>query len=354
MDNAFLLLVRLGIGKESSTPIQMSFNWKYIKTLAAKQQLSAIVIDGIERIPESLRPPKGQLIKWIGDVIHEYENRYIMFRRCIAEMAGFYNSHGYRMMLLKGFACSLDWPRPEHRPCGDIDIWQFGRQKEADFLLTTEKGIRVNTDEHHHTVFYWRDFMVENHFDFINVHHHKSNLEYEAILKELGQDDSHSIDVCGEKVYIPSPDLHALFLIKHLMLHFASGEINLRQLLDWAFFVEKHSKEVDWNKVLDVIERFGMTPAFNTFNAICVEDLGFESCFFPSIKYNALIKDKVLSDIILPFVPDVKPEGIIRRVIWKFRRWKANEWKHELCYNESMWSAFWSGVKTHLLKPSSI
>ena len=196
--------------------------------------------------------------------------------------------------------------------------------------------------------------MVENHYDFINVHHHKSNVEYEKILKELGQDDSNSIDVCGEKVYLPSPDLHALFLIKHIMLHFASGEINVRQLLDWAFFVEKHSKELNWNRVLDIIKKFGMTPAFNIFNAICVEDLGFDSSLFPSIQYNPFVKEKVLSDVIHPFVPDEKPKGIIRRVIWKYHRWKANEWKHELCYNESMCSAFWSGIWSHLLKPSSI
>lgn len=73
------------------------------------------------------------------------------------------------MMILKGYACSLDWPKPEHRPCGNIDIWLFGKQKEADALLANKKGLEIDSSHHHHhTIFYWRDFMVENHYDFFD------------------------------------------------------------------------------------------------------------------------------------------------------------------------------------------
>ena len=119
-------------------------------------------------------------------------------------------------------------------------------------------------------MFEWDGFSVENHYDFINVHHHKSNAEFEKILKHLGEDDSHTVEVKGEKVYLPSPNLHALFLLKHLMMHFASEGIMLRQVVDWGFFVEKHGKDVDWNYVLDVLDPFGMRQMFNIINTICV------------------------------------------------------------------------------------
>ncbi len=35
-------------------------------------------------------------------------------------------------------------------------------------------------------------------------------------------DDTYTLDVCGEKVYLPSPNLHALFLLKHSMSDFAA------------------------------------------------------------------------------------------------------------------------------------
>ena len=137
-------------------------------------------------------------------------------------------------------------------------------------------------------------------------------------------------------------------------MEFAASELNLRQVLDWAFFVEKHGKEVDWGGLLNVLEEYGMKTMFNAINVICVEDLGFSSSIFPYVQYYPDIKERVLNEIMTPNIPNDKPKWLLSRVLWKYKRWKANEWKHKLCYNESMWSAFCSGIWSHLLKPSSI
>ena len=329
-------------------------DWKALEDFAARQGLSAIMVDGLEKLPEDRRPPQIVLLQWIGEVLQNYEQRYAQYKDAISGLAGFYNQHGFKMMVLKGYACSLDWLKPEHRPCGDIDIWQFGKQKEADVALAKEKNIKIDTSHHHHTVFYWRDFMVENHYDFINIHHHKSNIELDRVFKELAADDTNYVEVLGEKVYVPSPNFHAFFLMRHTMNHFSSSEITFRQLLDWAFFVEKHGKDVDWDWFMSEAERFGMTRLFNVFNAICVEELGFSPSIFPIVQFEPMLKDQVLKEIIEPAFTGTEPKGVVRRVIFKYRRWKANGWKHELCFKESMWSAFWSGVWSHILKPRSI
>lgn len=355
----FLTLVRLGIGHTAKTQSQ-GYNWNSIKAIAEQHELNAVVLDGIECLPSSNRPPQTELLEWIGEVIQTYENRYDVYVKSISELAGFYNSHGLKMMVLKGYACSLDWPKAEHRPCGDIDIWQFGEYKKGDELIKKEKGINVDKSHHHHTVFCWYDFAVENHYDFLNVHNHKSNRGLEKILKELGKDDSHFVEIkdastgSATKVYLPSPNLHALFLLRHTMLHFSVSGITIRNLLDWAFFVQAHGKEVNWTWLIKVLESYGMKQLFHIFNAICVEDLGFSSVLFPEIQYLPLLKEKVLNEILCPKVPNNKPKQLIKRVFWKINRWKAGRWKYELTYNNSLWSEFWRGLWSHLLKPSSI
>lgn len=355
--DAFWALVRQGIGHESSV-LSQEIDWTAIKALADKQGLTAIVLDGINEVLKSnsqLSSLNSQFkLSWFGEVMQNYDGWYPVYEKAIGRLAAFYNQHGYKMMVLKGYACSLDWPKPEHRPCGDIDIWQFGKQKEADAVLTKEKGVKIDTTHHHHTVFEWDGFSVENYYDFINVHHHKSNVEFEKILKHLGEDDSYTVEVKGEKVYLPSPNLHALFLLKHLMMHFASEGIMLRQVVDWGFFVEKHGKDVDWDYVLDVLDEFGMHQMFNIINAICVGDLGFDVAYFPTVQFDPKLKDRVLKEILAPKYSASVPKNIFSRVAFKLRRWRDNEWKHQLCYKDSMWSAFWSGVWNHLLKPSSI
>ena len=358
-EEALLKLIRLGL-EHSDVLENVIIEWPAIKVLADKQGLTAMVLDGIERLSDELRPPKVLLLNWIGEVMQNYEARYTEYEKAISSLAGFYNQHGYKMMLLKGYACSLDWPKPEHRPCGDIDIWQFGEQKEADTALAAwfkslkDQEFKIDKSHHHHTVFTWGDFMVENHYDFINVYHHKSNVELEEIFKELGKDDSHFVELKGEKVYLPSPNLHALFLLKHTMNDFTSFSMTLRQVLDWGFFVEKHTKEVNWEWLIEVLKKFHMIEFYNTINAICVGDLGFDAKIFPSIQFRPDLKDKVLKDILYPKYSASEPSSLIPRLLYKYRRWQGNAWKQELCYSESRWSAFWSGVWGHLLKPKSI
>lgn len=351
--DAFLALVRLGIG-HPVYKLPDILDWQAIQALALKHGLVAVVLDGVEKLPDNKRPPQALLLQWIGEVLQNYEQRYDLYCKAIAEIAEFYNTHHYKMMVLKGYACSLDWPKPEHRPCGDIDIWLFGLQKHADICLQESTGVKVDDSYHHHTVYHWNNFSVENHYDFLNVHHHKSNEALEAILKDLGRDDNYYVQLHGEWVYLPSPNLHALFLLRHILSDFASTNTTFRQLLDWAFFVEKHGKNVDWIWLETVLNKFGMKPAYSIINAICVEDLGFHSDIFPTVQYEPRLKNRVLNEILSPEFTEIEKGGIVSRALFKYRRWKANKWKHELCFNDSMSSAFWSGVKSHLLKPASI
>ncbi len=369
--DSFLILVRMGIGHQVCT-MPEDVDWKAIQLLAFQHGLSAVVIDGIERLPAFHRPPQSLLLQWIGEVMQNYEARYRAYENAITKLANFYNSHGYKMMVLKGYACSVDWPKPEHRPCGDIDIWLFGKQKEADALLESLKvqGVqkfKVDKSHHHHTVFNWEGFTVENHYDFVNVHAHRSSAELEKVFKDLGDithtdstDNTESagtristVEVLGEKVYLPSPNLHALFLIKHMVSHFAAAEISLRQVLDWAFFVEKHGKEVDWDWLQSTLDKYHMKDFFNIINAICVEDLGFKTEIFPTVQFLSELKEKVLNDILEPAYGAAEPAGLIPRLAYKYHRWQGNAWKQKLCYCESRWSAFWYGIWAKMLKPTS-
>jgi len=353
----FLSLVRLGIGHDNADPnLNGSVDWMTMKALAERQGLFAVVLDGIDlaTVPKHSTLNTQLKLEWIGEVLQNYEARYKQYEKAIGNLAGWYDQHGFKMMLLKGYGLSLNWPNPKHRPCGDIDIWLFDRYKDADSCIASDKGISIDNSHHHHTVFKWEGFTVENHYDFLNVHHHKSNVEMERILKNLGQDDSNNVEVCGEKMYLPSANLHALFLLRHTMSNFASTGMQLRQLLDWAFFVEKHREEIDWDWLEGQLEHFGMKRLYDVFNAICVGDLGFNVNLFPQVQFSPSLKERVLNDILEPEFSEKESGAFFSRAVLKYRRWKANAWKHELCFSESLWSAFWSGVWNHLLKPSSI
>ncbi len=394
LKDTFLQLVRLGVGKAATVTLPNHIDWDEVETLAERQGMLGIIYDAVQELKgcqqsrwqttrSSSQEHLPQLTTWLrimGKVMQGYEQRYVLYKKAVADLGAWYQANGFRMMVLKGLACGMNWPKPEHRPYGDIDIYLFGKQKEADEEMISsfkiqDPSFKIDNSHHHHTVFQWQGFTVENHYDFLNVHHHKSNVELEAILKSLAHTDNtcfrHTDSTDNTDICLPSANFNALYLLRHAMSHFASTGMNMRQLLDWAFFVEKQGKEVDWEWLQGVLKKYGMEKMFDVMNVICVEDLGFnlvESLGFSvrssssraeaesqlkSVEFIKM-KGRVLSDIIEPEINEKSPKHVWKRIPFKYRRWKANAWKHELCFNDSMSSAFWSGVKNHLLKPSSI
>lgn len=387
--STFLQLVRLGIGtwadndSRLSVPDSDSDEWEKLKALADKQGLTAVVMDGLISahdnglIDMSAAPPMLWL-EWLGDVLLGYEKDFQQYEHAIGSLAGFYNQHGFKMMVLKGYACALDWPKPNHRPCGDIDIWMFGQQKEADEALASSfrnhnPSFQIDNSHHHHTAFLWKDFAVENHYDFFNVYARESNKEMEVIFKELGNESNlqpetcnlqpetslqgtriASVEVNGERVYLPSPDLHALFLIRHMLAHFVGSKINLRQVLDWAFFAKKHAQEIDRQWLVGVLERFHMKDFFDCINVICVDDLGFDKEIFPYVELIPTVKERVLNDILSPEFSTPAPKNLLPRLVFRYKRWQSNEWKQRLCFSESRWKLFWMGLWAKVLKPASL
>lgn len=55
------------------------------------------------------------------------EADYRKYQLAIRKLAGLYRSEGIDMLLLKGYGLSLNYPVPEHRPSGDIDIISMER-----------------------------------------------------------------------------------------------------------------------------------------------------------------------------------------------------------------------------------
>lgn len=101
-----------------------------------------------------------------------------------------------------------------------------------------------------------------------------------------------------------------------------------------------------------MIDKFSMNDFVSCINAICVEDLGFDATIFNGVQFNPQLKDRVLNDIISPAYGSEEPKGLIKKWAYKYRRWKGNAWKHEMCYGESRWESFWTLLKSHLMKPN--
>lgn len=359
-------LVRYGLDVSSRCHIDKDTNWEELYELALIQGVSAIALDGVNRCFENgvnLDIDFQTKMDWIGEVT-QMEQQYRQYEKNLRKLGAFYQKHGIRMMVLKGYGLSLNYPIPCHRPCGDIDIYLFGEQERADQLIHDELGIELDKSHHHHTVFEFRGETVENHYDFLNVHVRPSNKRIEAKLKELAHKNNQELENSRIKssnksqtendidnIVLPSVELNAVYLLRHCAAHFASTEMTVRQALDWGFFMERHYKEINWNEYIPYLKEVGMYRFYNLLGLFCTSYLGFDASIFHGLLSDKLI-DRYSNEILEPEFKDRENGNLLWSLWIKPRRWWHNRWKNRLCYKESAWEEFAYGLWAKMLKPS--
>ena len=257
------------------------------------------------------------------------------------------------MLLLKGYGCSLCYPKPEHRPTGDIDVYLFGKKDEADDLIEKKFGIKIHKEYHKHSTFNYGGVEVENHAKFIDDVSHKSNIRFEQILMSV-LEKKECLKSPLDNVLLPPPTFNALFLLRHTGEHFASNEITLRHILDVGMFFKQHHSDIDWSFVFDVYKSERMLEFFNGIATICVEYLGIDGSRFSaddekfSYKHDVELADRILVDIFMPKEQlPMSTVGIdtvgkkLRYAMEKSLRWWRNRWKYRLVYDENLVESFW-------------
>lgn len=323
----------------------------------------------------------------------DYQNKsYAKMQGTMVKLSELFDKHGVPFMVVKGFDLGRYYPKPSLRYFSDIDFYNFGQFEKADALVASELGVEVHSDVHHHTTFELGGVHCENHFDFVNVHTHSENVEFERILKEKAEVGCRSVSLeslvgpvasgvdskedRGVQVLVPSPDFNALFVMRHMASHFAAEKILLRHLVDWALFVNAEGSRVDWEFVNSTFERFGMKAFVDAISGICMRWFGMDDVFAlyggtdgesfadgeseackmsVAKKYSdEALEDRILEDIIVSTWNPEMPSGRLSILVWKIRRYFAAGWKRRLVYKSSGVEAFVRSVVAHMKKPASL
>lgn len=355
VNEVIIELVKFGLEKSSGCKPPEKENWLKVLEGSLQHGVAAIVFDGIKRCYDEnvvLSLDVDTKLEWICD-LQLQEQDYLQQKKLITELAAFYKHHGIRMMVLKGYGLSLNYPIPSHRPCTDLDIYLFGEQERGDKLISEELGIEIDDSHHHHSVFLYKGLTVENHYDFINVYSHLSNRKVENFLKKLAHDAVCTKMTDGTEVWLPSADFNALFVLKHMAAHFAGSAMNLRQVLDWGLFVEKHHDEVNWGDLIPFIKDLNMHHFLGAANYICYHYLGFDKSLFAFLEDDSY-GERVFLDLFNPENMKPKEKGVVRFIYSRYLKWWRNRWKHRIVYSEGLFITFWVQVFSHLMKPASL
>lgn len=346
---AFLSLVRLGIG-HAVDPLPETIDWEAVENLALQQGLSGIIADGIERLSVDKRPPKKDLLQYIGLVMQD-ETRYAIQQKAACEMGLLFHEKSIRTYVLKGEVVAECYPKPEHRVSSDMDcflvdegeqlasgdsqmtVWERGNRLIEDAGYEVERGFYKNS------AFYFPSLMVENHRFMVPFRGNKTLKRLERLLQENLLSDTKDDMFEGSWLYRPPVMVSALFLIEHAYSHFLHQGLTWRHVLDWMMFSRKHANEIDWHAFDSSIDEFGFRKFYDSYY-----HLGqYLVCGISDDSLSQADK-MMLADVWAPLDLHETIQGVKGKIALAGNTWRAR-WKYkyfaEINWLQALWIQAW-------------
>ena len=312
-------------------------DWEFFYALSKRQGVVANIFDAIKATPKEFALPKHITMRWISHAL-SIEDQMKKKERVAIEFAEELSKRDIQTIVLKGLAYASYYPNPYHRESGDLDCYLLG-QKELGDKVTIEIGGKMEEAGYKHSHLYYKGLTIENHNFLTSFDNTKLGIRTERLLQEL---ISQGCRLIGDtKLQNPSADFNALFLIKHAQRHFIKEGISIRHLLDWTFFLKAESQNVNWEKVIHVMQECRILEFAKVMTRLCIEQLGMK-IDIAELSSPMKISDAVLADI-LGGQPDLFHENFMQKIGLIIRRF-YRMWKFRSLADESYCRLVWNSL----------
>ena len=276
-DSQFFALLRSGLWNEvpERAPFAGGTDWEALHDLAFRQTVAPLVTDGINRLPKELLPAEPERLDPFLRDLMATANRNRVLDAFVPKL--FDALAGIPVVLVKGQSLALDYPDPERRQPGDIDLLLLPSSYEAakDILLPKATTVLDEEKEIWHQGMRFRSVEVEIHGSISTLMSRKLDRKLAALLEE--QFDGRpfpAVSIGGAEIPVPDADFNAVYIFVHFLQHYWSGGVGLRQLVDWMTFVSVHKRDIH-PVVLEVrLQDLGLLRLWKVFTGFAQEYLG--------------------------------------------------------------------------------
>lgn len=297
--DAFFALLRAGL-LHKPVALRGEIPWQEVYTLATQQSMLGIVFDGVSLLPEGQQPPKALLIKWMGIVAHLEQKNELLNQR-VVELQALYEAEHIPFVLLKGQGLALNYPNPDHRTCGDMDVFVSPDYFErANTVLRAAGGIQGTEEGVRHLDFEWRGVMVENHRIMSVFHQEHRNDAFLHWIASWFPQGAELVTLKGASVAVPPVLFNVVYVLHHALRHLLTSGLGLRQPLDWLLLVRKHREELNKEVLKEALLRFDVYALAQAVAYLGVHHLGFKAEELPiDLPRSDKLARLLLKDILL-------------------------------------------------------
>lgn len=181
-------------------------------------------------------------------------------------------------VIMKGAAAAINYPKPELRTMGDVDLLVKRSDYEKAYNIMLKSGYVLVEDDvvDYHSAFEKNGVLFELH-NCVSGVEKDNNYEYLCELFEKGIDKSENVFLDGYDFPMLPKLQNGLVLLLHIKHHLLGG-LGLRQIIDWMLFVNKTLDDNFWsNEFQPVLKRINMEHFAIVVTKMCQLKLGLSS-----------------------------------------------------------------------------
>lgn len=324
-----LLKSSLGYGYSGEDMRSLSCaDWNRVVDLAFDNGVAALAVDGLQRLYES--NPELELeidsesledlkYEWFGSTL-QAEDEYLGKFRQASRFAAALAKKGVKCFVLKGMAFAQYYPVPEHRECGDCDVY-LGEGWAVGNEVAVSIGGRYDSGTRKHSHLFLGDLMIENHRYITNSGWTGRRSGVENLLRKRLEEGA-TKEIGGSELLCPCDHFNALFLLIHAVGNFTSSGMSLRMIYDWAALLKCCQGSLDWKLLYEDMDVCGVRTFADVMTSICVEHFGVVITNpHVTVSGNRELVEEVLMDVVEKGIFASSGESFSQKVVKMFRRY---------------------------------
>jgi hypothetical protein len=247
--DAFLNLLAAALGNaHDPVPELTADQWRELFAMAAEHKVLPLIFEPaypqVARLDPALAADTKRQVRLqvVAQTIRTAE--FLELYRALEEA-------GATPLVVKGIVCRQLYPRADHRPSADEDLWIPPEQYPLCHGVMTRLGLV--TGETDANGVYEVPYRRAGSSLYIELHKHLFPPGFRVADAEFNGFFSHARHVIeqipGGSLRTLHPTDHMTYLLFHAFKHFLHSGFGIRQICDILLFAHRHGGAIDWERV---------------------------------------------------------------------------------------------------------
>lgn len=273
---AFFALLKAGLWERKVFLLPYGeIDFQEIYSLAQQQSVVGIISAGLEHVAD-VKPSKDNLLTFVGDTL-QLERRNTAMNYFISVIVEKLQKSGIEAILVKGQGVAQCYERPLWRACGDVDLLLDSNnyEKAKNLLIPMASSVEDEDFERLHLGMTIDPWVIELHGTLYGYLWRRAEATIDEIISDtLSNNKVRLWDNSTVKVKLPTQDNDIVIVFTHILQHFFTEGVGLRQICDWSRLLWIFRDEIDNELLKERMLLAGIMSEWQAFAALAAEYIG--------------------------------------------------------------------------------